>query len=142
MTDGTKKPSGAEYRRRRRALEAAMGAAPAFDDETRAEFERLGPPPLGDPFKLTVWQQSATGIVGWTFARGAVTPRAALHLRGILESVRTGGMVAVKAQERARQIEIAKRIGAAPTEGDDGLDELPAEAPNPNNRPSTDGKKT
>jgi hypothetical protein len=125
------RPSGAQNRARSAASPTAAGQPPldAFDQELQSLLDQLGPPPLGDPHRLTIWQQGLTGFTAWAYARGQVTPGQHARLRGINESVRTGGMVAVKAQERKKQREIAKRIGAV-VDSDDGLDEFPGPAPN------------
>lgn len=124
------KASGAANRARAASSPTAAGQGPLdrFDPDLQDVLDRLGPPPIGDPHALTVWQQGLTGFTSWAYAVGKITPGQHARLRGINESVRTGGMVAVKAQERKKQKEIAKRIGAA-RDTDDGLDEFPGAAP-------------
>ncbi len=82
---------------------------------------------MGDPQLITIWQQGLTAFTAWAYARGDITQDHKDRLRGINESVRTGGMVAVKAQERKSQRDIAKRVGVV-VDNDDGLDDFPADA--------------
>ena len=127
---GGKKASGSANRARAAAAPTAAGqpTLKGFPPAVRQMFDRLGPPPMDDPLELTCWQQNMTGIATYAYATGRIGPSQHARLKGILESVRTGGMVAVKAQERKRQKDIAKRVGAV-TEHDDGLDEFPAATP-------------
>lgn len=121
-----KKESGAQGRQRR-AREGKMNLA-RFDKKTRAAIEKLGPPPMGDPHALTCWQLDLTGVVGQAFSDATLGPTQVMRLKGMLESVRTGGMVAVKAQERKLQRDVAKRMGLV-KERDDGLEPFPEDKP-------------
>ena len=124
------KESGAQGRKRRAAEAAALGddELAHFDEMISAELFTLGPPPVGDPARLTVWQQAITGVATWAFATGNLAPAQVARLKGILESVRTGGMVAVKAIDRDLLGKIAERLGMK-DKPDDGLDPLPPDAP-------------
>lgn len=121
-----KKPSGASNRAKAAASPTAAGQSEIdhFDKEILAQFKRLGPPPLKDTRALVLWQQSGAAIVQWAYMIGSIGPAQHVRLKGILESVRTGGMIAVKALDKKKQKEIADRLGLG-EEKDDDLSDYP-----------------
>lgn len=121
-----KKPSGSQNRAKAAASPTAAGQSDIdqFEDEIREQFKRRGPPPRNDPRALILWQQEGVAIVQWAYEIGNIGPMQHVRLKGILESVRTGGMIAVKALDKKKQKEIADRLGLG-EEKDDGLDEYP-----------------
>lgn len=149
---GRKKKSGAFYRRQRREQEEAAGvvedaadgeeesvevalSAPgrtgagkqlaAFDPAVQEQLDRLGPPPIADPLRLIVWLNQLAGIAAWAYAVGRIGPGQTSRLRGMLESIRSGGMTSSKAVERQLQRKVAKKVGLIEESKNDGLDAYP-----------------
>lgn len=130
MSSGTK-PSGAEYKRRRRAQEEAerqgastlSGIDPAARPDLDA-YRKLGPPPKG-----------TIGVIAWANRIGGLllhevvtdpTIDARERRRVGRELIAAIGQTHSKARAEEMQRAIAKRVGAAP-ETDDDLDEFPGD---------------
>lgn len=95
-----------------------------FDSELQKIWdEKVGEPVFGDPLEITIWQQKVAAFATLAYAKGQINQDQKDRLRGMLEAIRTGGMVAVKAQERKKQREIAKRLGVV-KDNDDGLEDF------------------
>lgn len=101
---------------------------PEHEAAVKEQLKAIGRPPRRNPLRLVQWGQELVAVVAWDWANSpTVTPAA--RRRGICESVKAMGMVAVKAIDKAKIEAIGKAVkgtkrsaNVEPVEDGDGGD--------------------
>lgn len=110
-------PGGAQKAAERQA-DPDRKIAP-LSEEMQQNIRGLGRPPR-DPADLTVWFQRLMGEIAIDALLGDVGPGQVARMNVALSAADKAGKHAVKAIDRSKQTEVAKRVGVGSDESDDG----------------------
>jgi hypothetical protein len=127
----SKKPSGAEFRRRRRerdaeAIEADEDLDPEDIGDAEDLIEQLGPPPNGAVGRIA-WGQRAAALMAWLTLRHRGVPLLTRFkaAKGYLDTV---AMSTAKAITDEQLLKLEQSEGLEKRPEDDELEDLPAPA--------------